>query len=543
MSADSMAAIDDEVERVLELQRRFVAETGEMLRRTAELGDSVKRLVRLNEEAESRPAKRRTRIRQMAEFWGVVARELGEHLWQLDMDKLFAYMLAVPLLGRALKQNRELWRRKLAFEYPEYWEQEVEPETGALRAATAAALLGRARHSQVEATRVEPGEVDAFYLLYQSARALDIHMDKLGLGLATQSEPLREAWREDLPDTLADYEQHTLQFEGWTPVEMGADVGYAYYNFARQRAVRLLARPDADVIFRAPVSGGLLLVYAKGDNAYTELRIDMWLYAAERWRSEQPLRITDARHCVPLAIRGDALLRMQIPAQPDGQPGGLRKWIDLPVDALFDMAAARGGELSLAELRSAFMRTSRRPDGRNRRQLRSGLWLYSRTSPDRRREEKIKLKHPAFPGLSVPVRLANDDQHHTFSVFRAARSNLAVSYERPLIYGRFDEDRAVSDGKTLRPADIHSARDYWFAPDASASLVTVYSQANLFRFGRTVFELELASDLDAEPVHIQKYANRLYVWASPLEIRVYDLFDLFARAQLDSEHPLVALKL
>lgn len=537
-----MAAIDDEVERVLELQRRFVAETGEMLRRTAELGDSVKRLARLNEEAESRPAKRRTRIRKMAEFWGIVARELGEHLWQLDMDKLFAYMLAVPMLGRALKQNGELWSRKLAFEYPEYWEQEVDPTTRNLRPETLAALRSRTRRSQVEKASVDSDEVSGLYLLYQSARALDIHLDKLGLGLVKQTEPLVEAWREDLPDILAEHEDHLLSTDGWTPVEMGADVGYTYYNFARERVVRLLARPDSEVLLRSSVGCGLLLVYAK-DGDYSELRVDLWLYAAERWRSEQPIRITGARRCVPGSVLGDAMLRVQLPAQPDGEAGGQRTALDLPVDALFDMAAARNGELSMAELRTAFLRTSRRPDGRNRRQLRSGLWLSSRTSPDRRREEKLKLRHPAFPGLSVPIRLADEDQHLTFSIFRAARSNLAVSYERPLIYGRFAGDTAVSDGRALRPADEHSASDYWFDSDPSANMVTVYSQANLFRFGRTAFELELESDLEEAPVHVRKYASRLYVWASPLEIRVYDLFALFAQAQSDSDHPLVALKL
>ena len=537
----TMASIDEEIERMLEVQRRFVRDVREMLSDNPEASKAVKQLARINEEAQSRPAKRRTRIELMTDFW-TVASKIAPWLWQLDMDKLFAYMVGVPILGRALKSQPELWKRKLAFEYPEYWEKYAKRRNDEfqLKAGVLADLRARTRKSQVShGSSSEVEEVDGFYLLYQAARGLAVHLDRLGLGLA-KPVALAEHERLYLEHTLNPEEESALDYAGWAVIEVASDEVYTYFNMAQGQQIVFRPRPSQGESFSYLVrmNRGLAFIYTTDDY----WSVDQWLYAEARWRSD-PVKITGMRGAILMRVDKHRLILVSVPPMPDGEPGGGRSNLLIPVDGIFEQAEMTGGVVKLKQLRRRYRHGESSPARHSQRQLLSGLVVTSHAEGG---QHEVAISHPDFPGLSVPVELG-EEYGHGFDVAAVKRSNIEVSYSRPLVFPIALSEKYLTDGRSRRENPEMEFTEYEFVLPADAAAldwteVLVVSQANLFKYGKTAFALSLDFDpvLEAAPLLFRKYANFLYVWTSPLEIVVFDLFDLYTAAQPDAAHPLVA---
>ncbi len=527
----------DELERVIELERQFTADMLAALQhpdrdeeaRSEALG---KRLARLSETVDRQTSKHK-KIKHVVNFWKIIAEEVADDMWGLNMDRIAAYMEAVPLLAHALKQTSLLWKRKLILEYPEYWEKET--VNGQLKKGVLKELQEQT-HKSTTRLGEEVKLVSGFYLLYQKARALAVHLDKLAIGRVKQKENLRLVKRERVNTHLAAGEQHQLEDSGWTVVDFGSDTAISYLNLATGENTVFRPRIDiGNIEYRVLVARGILII---GDGPNQNLLFDEMLCYENRWRTPAPIVVTGARGMLLRRVLDNGSLDFIAPAIPGV---AVRKMLAIPIDVLFEMAGQHNGVLTMDQLRDRF--SSALLYGLDI-QLGSGLRIMDS-------DRGILITHSDLD-LTV-VGWPNSNENDIVFVNQIVKSNLAVSHQRPFVYQQYADESFVTDSNSIRSKDRRSSKDYWitsdrFDPeDPYMNSVLFWSQANLFRYGRTVFKLLLSEEEllgVQEPIkHARKFANLLYVWISPVEVFVYDLFQLYSDAQEDRKHPLISGKL
>jgi len=527
----------DELERVIELERQFTADMLAALQhpdrdeeaRSEALG---KRLARLSETVDRQTSKHK-KIKHVVNFWKIIAEEVADDMWGLNMDKIAAYMEAVPLLAHALKQATLLWKRKLILEYPEYWEKET--ENGTLKKGVLEELQSQT-HKSTTSLGEEVKLVSGFYLLYQKARALAVHLDKLAVGRVRQKEDLQLIKREKVNTHIEAGEQHQLNDTGWTVVDFGSDAEISYLNLATGENTIFTSRiPIQDQAYRVSLPRGIVIM---GTTANQGFLFDEMLCYENRWRTPAPIVINFGRGMILKGVLDNGSLAFFAPPIPGV---ALRKSLTIPIDVLFEMAGQHNGVLTIDQLRDRFSSSHLYEIDI---QLGSGLRIMDS-------DRGVLIRHSDLD-LTVVGWPYSDDKDIVF-VNQIVKSNLAVSHQRPFVYQAYADEPFVTDSNSIRPMDEHSRKDYWIASDRLdpedpyVNSVLFWSQANLFRYGRTVFKLFLSEEellSVQEPIkHARKFANLLYVWISPVEVFVYDLFQLYADAQEDRKHPLISGKL
>lgn len=492
-----------------------------------------RRMTRLADEFRSVTQEaRRQRIDEILHFWTIVDINAGDDMFVLDTPHLAAHMEAIPEFGKLLKMRDELWKRKVIFEYPEYWE--LYSENGSVKSTAVEMLRGLTRLGQ-EKLGVPVDRVSPCYLLYQMARRCEVYLERLATGaVSVRPAPLQPlgSIEIDLGDEDADWLSENPQSSCWALFNIWAT---AYFDPIAGDTVELDYRFGGEEYTRVDtlVLPRLAVFLARSGEDDAALTLDAYDISSRKWLSERPLRLSAPKRGAILEFQTvqDVALRFVFRRSPDAAGRSRLREFQITAEDLFETY----GERVSVGIQEVYQFERVRPV--KGRQLRSGL-----TVKVDQVARRVSFSHA---DLDISFSTPFPDQDRPVELHSVLDSNFAFSYSKPVLYR--SPPNYIPDGERHWPVARLSAPVYTVTAaewdDGLFNTLYLNSRANLFKSGETTTQLMLENgSLDDSPIQCRKFANLIYCIVSEKELQTFDLFQLCRAENVDPKRPLVAGK-
>lgn len=465
-------------------------------------------------------------------LWNEIKEEMVATLAEMDFDKVYEYTFKLPMVNQTLRDDGMFWRRRLILEYPDYWmlntweDGRIKPHiVEQLLADTIIGSGPRSRNATV---------IDAPYLLYQKARRLTRYISRVA---STETTALT---RTVQPSAIIPFESSVGKLAGGGP-----------FVVVFQAVKREPENPDGYTaiveIFDMRTQGVSTMRKALGNERGKLPRVSVGqefvLFHWKENRSMNVINLSVKEWLFPTNIslrEGMANLKLK-----KLFPNDMLQFVSRFVDVVGRIQTT-SFEIPLSKFREWLADRGRPMDDLHdwRRAQLPGRSIVEPKGPG---SQAMVLKNPWLPGVfSLKARFTPER--------RVVRSNLANSYERPILFEqRWNEEyNILTDGTNIRRAEKYDEQPLYSISAMGAGVsndrdhILLEDRRNEMRtYGAMLsLHMELEGDWFKQMQEFFVYGNFI-CRLMPAEARVvvYDLWNWYkANRGSDAEkiHPLIS---